>query len=92
MTTIKVSVVYATPEKQTVVELDVGAGTTAGTLLDELSSNPVFARLDLEHMPIGVFGALVERSRILEPGDRVELLRPLTVDPKAERRRRARET
>ncbi|EGO81055.1 hypothetical protein XFEB_02135 [Xylella fastidiosa EB92.1] len=36
-----------------------------------------------------VFGVLVTSDHVLNDGDRVELLRPLLIDPKEARRRRA---
>ncbi|AXI83294.1 RnfH family protein [Xylella taiwanensis] len=36
-----------------------------------------------------VFGVLVKPDHVLYDGDRVELLRPLLIDPKEARRRRA---
>nr|WP_238836483.1 RnfH family protein [Xylella fastidiosa] len=36
-----------------------------------------------------VFGVLVTSDHVLNEGDRVELLRPLLIDPKEARRRRA---
>jgi len=45
-----------------------------------------------QQAPIGIFGEPCERDQILKEGDRVELYRPLAVDPKAARRARARET
>ena len=91
MTTIKVFAAYATPECQTVVELDVPVGTTVAGLLERLRQAAPFTALDLESTPIGIFGMQVDRAHVLEAGDRVELLRALRVDPKTERRRRARE-
>lgn len=38
---------------------------------------------------LAVFGARVPPDRPLRPGDRVEVLRPLEVDPREARRRRA---
>ena len=92
MTTIKVFAAYATPECQTVVELEVPPGTTVGGLLERLLDVAPFAAVDLERTPIGIFGERVGRARVLEPGDRVEVLRALQIDPKTERRRRARES
>ncbi len=45
-----------------------------------------------EHARIGIFGEPCERDQILRNGDRLELYRPLAVDPKAARRARAKET
>ena len=48
------------------------------------------AALDLSLLPIGVWGALCEPRQPLRGRDRVELYRPLTVDPKEARRLRYR--
>lgn len=45
---------------------------------------------DIERLPVGVWGVRCERSRALRERDRVELYRPLTVDPKEARRLRYR--
>ena len=38
----------------------------------------------------GIGGKVVEGARVLRDGDRVEILRPLALDPREARRRRAR--
>ncbi len=44
---------------------------------------------DPEAVAYAVFGVIVDSHRLLDDGDRVELLRPLQADPKQARRRRA---
>lgn len=39
---------------------------------------------------VGIFGELCDRSTVPRDGDRIELYRPLTSDPKESRRERAR--
>jgi putative ubiquitin-RnfH superfamily antitoxin RatB of RatAB toxin-antitoxin module len=46
--------------------------------------------VDLENGAFGVFGRRVALDRALAEGDRVEIYRPLAMDPKEARRRRAR--
>lgn len=45
----------------------------------------------LDTSRIGIFGEQVEPDRLLEDGDRVEIYRPLTADPKEVRRELARQ-
>lgn len=45
--------------------------------------------IDLATTKIGVFGELVHLGHILSAGDRVEIYRPLLIDPKQARRERA---
>lgn len=42
--------------------------------------------------PVGIFGEPCERDRLVSEGDRIEIYRPLAVDPKQARRERARQT
>jgi putative ubiquitin-RnfH superfamily antitoxin RatB of RatAB toxin-antitoxin module len=43
-----------------------------------------------ECAPVGIFGELCDRRTRPRDGDRIELYRPLRIDPKAARRSRAR--
>jgi len=81
---LTVSVVWASPDQVSSVSLVVPVGTQVGLAL-ELSG------LLHKYQPAGlaVFGQRCELTRILSDGDRIELCRPLIVEPKAARRRRA---
>ena len=86
---IDVEVAYATPAEQTCVALQLEAGAIVGDALAAVADREPFASLDLAAVPVGVYGVVCERSRVLEHEDRVEIYRPLEVDPKDARRRRA---
>jgi putative ubiquitin-RnfH superfamily antitoxin RatB of RatAB toxin-antitoxin module len=47
--------------------------------------------LEASRLALAIYGKQVEKERVLESGDRVEILRPLPQDPKLRRRRLARE-
>lgn len=89
---IVVSVAYARADQQWDVTLEVGVGTTAAQALELASAQLPLTAQQLEALPLGIYGELVEPSRILQPHDRVELYRPLLVDPKTARRQRAAES
>ena len=87
---ISVEVAYALPDKQRIVKLDVTPGTTAleaVTLskLDEVFDELVFG----SDLKIGVWGKATTADRVLAGGERVEIYRPLLVDPKEVRKARA---
>ena len=86
---IKVEVCYARPEVQAMVALTVPAGTTALQAAEQSGLASRYPEIDLTQQPLGIQGKRVEAGRVLEAGDRVEILRPLTADPKETRRRRA---
>jgi len=86
---IHVEVAYARPERQSIVELELPAGATVETALRASRLWEQFPEIDPEHAPVGIFGNLCERDARLRPGDRVEIYRPLLVDPRMARRQRA---
>lgn len=84
---IDIEVAWALPEQQTIVALRVPAGCTAAQAVAYLEQ-PVPAGLGADDL--GVFGRRVTPEHVLRDGDRVELYRPLTADPKDIRRELAR--
>ena len=87
--TLHVSVVYAEPGRRIVRELDVAAGATVADAIraSAIAATAGLAAIDLTHL--GIFGKAVAADAVLREGDRVEILRPLKIDPKEARRRRA---
>ena len=88
---LHVEVVYALPEKQRLIALDVPAGTTMLEAARESGIAVHFEGLDLERAAMGVFGKAepAPAQRVLMDGERVEIYRPLKIDPKAARKARA---
>ena len=86
---IEVEVAYLLPERQHVVAVSLPAGATVADALRAVAERPPFDALDLDAVPVGIFGDRVSRSRRLESRDRVEIYRPLNIDPREARRRRA---
>ena len=61
------------------------------TVLDALHESGLYtSHPEVKEMPVGIFSTLVSLNRVLKIGDRVELYRPLLIDPKEKRRQRAR--
>ncbi len=74
------------------VSLRLPEGATVG---DAVLASGLQARhpdVDLSALPVGVWGALRPLDARVRDRDRVELYRPLSVDPKEARRRRHRAT
>lgn len=88
---IEIEVVYALPENQIMRRISVPPGTTARQAVELSAIIDLFPEIDLAHNKLGIFGRLVQHATILCEGDRVEIYRPLMVDPKESRRRRAKE-
>ncbi|MFT3757022.1 MAG: RnfH family protein [Pseudoxanthomonas sp.] len=81
---MKVEVVLAWPRRfeSATVELPAGASVADAVAAAGFSDVP-------EVVGYAIFGVNSEPTTRLHHGDRVELLRPLLVDPKEARRRRA---
>lgn len=89
--TITIEVVYGLPREQALLVLAVPAGTTAREAVRLSGLAARFPGLDPESAPLGIFGKLEKspETRVLRAGERVEVYRPLLIDPKEARRLRA---
>ena len=85
---MQVEVVYLLPDDQTVAALELIDGATVADALAAVAEIEPFASLALDQLPVGVYGQRVDRDRVLQSGDRVELYRPLLIDPREARRKR----
>lgn len=80
---MKVSVTYTLPDRQAWVELDLPEHATVRDAIEASGLARSFAPLDLVAQKVGIFGKLVALEARLEPGQRVEIYRPITADPRA---------
>ena len=87
--TINIEVACALPEHQAVKALAVPVGCTAREAVALSGIAVEFPALDLAGLRLGIFSKAVEDDHCLAEGDRVELYRPLLLDPKEARRQRA---
>lgn len=87
---IAIEVAYARPGEPLVVALEVEPGTTLRGAIERSGLLQRCPDIDLAKMGTGVFGRARGLDEAVAAGDRVEIYRPLPVDPKEVRRRRAR--
>jgi putative ubiquitin-RnfH superfamily antitoxin RatB of RatAB toxin-antitoxin module len=86
----RVHVACALPRRQRVVTLDLPPeGLTAGQAVQRSGLLQEFAEIAEHPLALAVYGTVCDADRPLRPGDRVEILRPLRHDPRAQRRERA---
>jgi len=86
---IEVEVVYALPLSQEITRLRIPAGTTAGEAILRAAVAARHPELGTGQERIAIYGRVASPDTILRDRDRVEILRPLTADPKEARRQRA---
>lgn len=64
-------------------------GSTVGDALRASGMLDGHPEIDLAQHRVGIFGRLKTLETLLRPEDRVEVYRPLAIDPKLARRRRS---
>lgn len=94
-TEIAVEVAFALPDRQHIVTLAVPEGTTARQAVRLAELEVLFPELPpstFREASLGIFGKPLRDPdhHVLRAGDRVEVYRPLEIDPKAARAERAR--
>ena len=88
---INVEVVYALPQEQTLLSLQVPQGSTLGEAVRLSGILDKYPEIDLARNKLGIFGKLSKEDTPLRDMDRIEINRPLIADPKEVRRKRAEE-
>ncbi len=92
MSDIRVEVCHALPDRQWLITVDLPAGSTLAEAIRRSGLTRELPGLDLHRDAVGLFGERATLDTVLRDGDRVEIYRPLLVDPKEIRRRRALKT
>lgn len=85
---MQVGVAYAEPDQQVWLKLEVPKGSK---LLDALHKSGIltrFPQIDLDTQKVGIFGKFAKLNTPLNHGDRIEIYRPITVDPTTVKRRK----
>jgi putative ubiquitin-RnfH superfamily antitoxin RatB of RatAB toxin-antitoxin module len=86
----RIAVVYALPRRQRVVSLALREGMTAIEAVEASGLIAACPELAGRELPLGIFGCRVEPGQLLHDGDRVEIYRPLLIDPRESRRQAVR--
>lgn len=87
---MRIEVAYATPEEQVILLLEAPEVLTVEQAIRASGILERFPEIDLSLNGVGIFGRVCPLESRLMPGDRVEIYRPLLVDPRVARRERAR--
>lgn len=88
---VTVEVVYAEASRQWLRRVTVPAGSTVSQAVQASGLVAQIPGLMLDPARLGIFSRKVSPDHVVGEGDRVEIYRPLTLDPKEARRRRAHE-
>lgn len=86
---MQVEVVYALPDRQWRVNAEVPQGATIAEAIAASGIETLVEGLVVSAEHVGVYGRRLKPETTVEEGDRIEIYRPLLIDPKQERRLRA---
>lgn len=88
---VRIEVAYALSDRQSLIALDVDADCSVLDAVRQSGISQQFRGLDIESAALGVWGKLIKdpATTKLREGDRVEIYRPLLIDPKVVRQARA---
>lgn len=84
-----IEVAYALPGRQRVVRLPLERPISAEEAVRASGLLEEFPELAGQVLALGIYGRRVDGQQVLRAGDRVEIYRPLKVDPRDARRRAA---
>ena len=87
--TIDAQVVYAQVGRLNLRNVRLHQGATVGEAIDAAGIATMIPAGSIEGRRIGIFSRKVNLDHVVEQGDRIEIYRPLTIDPMDARRRRA---
>lgn len=85
---LNIEIVYGLPDKQVLKTMQVAEGTTIRQAALQSGLENEFPDLDLHSAKLGIFGKVAKDDTILRDKDRIEIYRPLLIDPKEARRQR----
>lgn len=84
---MKIGVAYSEPEKQVWLNVELQDGATVEDAISESGILQIFPHIDLQSHKVGIYGKLCKLNANLKDGDRVEIYRAITADPKTVKRR-----
>ena len=86
---ILVEVAYALPEEQVIISIEVPKKINIKQAIEKSGIQKKFPEIDLSKNKVGIFGKQTTLDHLLSDRDRIEIYRPLILDPKEMRRKRA---
>lgn len=86
---IEIELVYASATRQRLLSIQADAGATVAEVISQSDIDLDFPDENIDDLAVGIWGKLVDRDHIVRDGDRIELYRPLQIDPREARRQLA---
>jgi putative ubiquitin-RnfH superfamily antitoxin RatB of RatAB toxin-antitoxin module len=85
---MNVGVCYAEVDRQLWMRLEVPDDSTVEQAIQLSGVLKLYPEINLATQKVGIFGKIATLETPIKDGDRVEIYRPITVDPQTVQRRR----
>jgi uncharacterized protein len=85
---MNVGVCYAEVDRQLWMRLEVPDHSTVAEAIQLSGLLKLYPEINLDTQKVGIFGKIAKLDSPVQEGDRVEIYRPITVDPQTVQRRR----
>jgi hypothetical protein len=79
---MKIGIAYALPQRQVWFDVELPEGSTIQDAINRSGILKQFPDINLETQKVGIYAKLSKLDAVLTDGDRVEIYRPITCDPK----------
>jgi putative ubiquitin-RnfH superfamily antitoxin RatB of RatAB toxin-antitoxin module len=89
MSEFEVEIVFALPDRQLLETVLVIAGDTVLDVVAKSGLREAFPEYEIDGLAIGIWGREVQRDQVVKENDRIEIYRPLQLDPREARRQLA---
>jgi putative ubiquitin-RnfH superfamily antitoxin RatB of RatAB toxin-antitoxin module len=86
---VNVTVVYAAADASHVLQVELESGATVEQAINASGLLSLVPELHRGRVDVGIWNRAAGLESVVREGDRIEVYRPLTVDPKEARRVRA---
>ena len=86
---ILIEIAYALPEEQVIISIKVPTIFNVHQAIEKSGIQKKFPSIDLSKNKVGIFGKKTTLDHPLNDRERIEIYRPLILDPKEMRRKRA---
>ena len=85
---MNIGVCYANAEQQVWLRLEVPEQSRVEEAIKHSGILERFPEIDLASQKVGIFGKMVKLDSLIQPGDRIEIYRPIIADLKTVKRRK----
>jgi putative ubiquitin-RnfH superfamily antitoxin RatB of RatAB toxin-antitoxin module len=86
MSEFEVEIVFALPDRQSLKSVPVATGETVADVVAKSGLRADFPEIEIDSLAVGIWGREADRTQPVKEGDRIEVYRPLEMDPREARR------